>query len=70
VEKYGIQEDDDIPEVGAWEQDFFTTHSEIVNLSLTQQLDAGKYYIPFKFEIDRHQNLESYDNISVQKKSI
>jgi hypothetical protein len=36
VEKYGIQEDDDIPEVGAWEQDFFTTHSLVVNLSLTQ----------------------------------
>jgi len=71
--KYGIQEEDDIPEVGKYGTGFLTTHSFGRKFIIDSTLDTGNYHIPIEnFEIDRTpKTWESLsDNISEQKKKV
>ena len=71
--KYGIQEEDDIPEVGKYGTGFLTTHSFGRKFIINSTLDTGKYHIPIEnFEIDRTPKTWELlsDNISEQKKRV
>lgn len=71
--KYGIQEEDDIPEVGKYGTGFLTTHSFGRKFIIDSTLDTGKYHIPIEnFEIDRTPKTWELlsDNISEQKKRV
>ncbi|RAR46450.1 sacsin N-terminal ATP-binding-like domain-containing protein [Flavobacterium lacus] len=71
--KYGIQEEDDIPEVGKYGTGFLTTHSFGRKFIIDSTLDTGNYHIPIEnFEIDRTPKTWELlsDNISEQKKRV
>jgi predicted nucleic acid-binding Zn-ribbon protein len=71
--KYGIQEEEDIPEVGKYGTGFLTTHSFGRKFIIDSVLHTGSYYIPItNFEIDRSPKTWELlsDNISDQKKIV
>ena len=71
--KYGIQDEDDIPEVGKYGTGFLTTHSFGRKFIIDSVLYTGSYYIPIQnFEIDRTPKTWELlsDNISEQKKRV
>lgn len=71
--KYGVQDEEDIPEVGKYGTGFLTTHSFGRKFIIDSVLDTGNYYIPIQnFEIDRTPKTWELlsDNISEQKKRV
>lgn len=71
--KYGIQDEEDIPEVGKYGTGFLTTHSFGRKFIIDSVLHTGSYYIPItNFEIDRSPKTWELlsDNISDQKKIV
>lgn len=71
--KYGVQDEEDIPEVGKYGTGFLTTHSFARKFIIDSVLDTGSYYIPIQnFEIDRTPKTWELlsDNISEQKKRV
>ena len=71
--KYGIQDEEDVPEVGKYGTGFLTTHSFGRKFIIDSVLHTGNSYIPItNFEIDRSPKTWELlsDNISDQKKTV
>jgi hypothetical protein len=71
--KYGIQDEEDIPEVGKYGTGFLTTHSFGRKFIIDSVLHTGNSYIPItNLEIDRSPKTWELlsDNISDQKKIV